>query len=614
MSGNDQIIAVAFRRSVWVLLVAGLVVTVGFALRAWLQSEPDVVVETPDIDLSVLLDSKEVLSVPPVAYRDVAAETGIDFVHVNGAYGERLLPETMGGGVAFLDYDNDQDQDLLLVNSDRWPFAPDADTASDRPALLRLYANDGQGQWTEVTEAVGLATLHAYGQGVAVGDYDGDGDVDLYVTAVGSNWLLENRSGQFIDVTAESGTAGDPTGWSSSAGFFDADGDGDLDLLVINYVKWSRALDIEVDYRLTGIGRAYGPPSNFEGTDAYLFINQGNGEFEDRSEVAGIRVANAATGRPVGKGLALVPVDLDEDGDLDVMVANDTVRNFVFRNDGRGQFEEVGTELGLGFDRNGMATGAMGIDFGHYRNDDALAIAIGNFANEMSSLYVARGARDTFADQAIGEGIGARSRLALTFGLFFYDYDADGWLDYMQVNGHVENEINQVQSSQQYRQPAQLFWNCGLQCTGPSFIEADASQRGDLARPIVGRGAAFADIDQDGSLELALTQIAGPMMLLHAEAQPDARWLRVRLNGRSPNTGAIGARVVLDNDGRRQFRTVMPTRSYLSQMELPVTFGLGAADRVDRLIVTWPDGSQTALDGIDANQTLLIDQAAPDPP
>ncbi|MEM7053799.1 MAG: CRTAC1 family protein [Pseudomonadota bacterium] len=610
MSGNDQIIGLAFRRSLRVILLLVLAVVLLLGLRWWLVQTPEEIIETPEIDLAVLLQDAEQRSVPAVGYVDIAERSGVDFVHVNGAYGERLLPETMGGGVAFLDYDNDLDQDLLLINSDLWPFRPIGESATQatRPPALRLYQNDGAGSFVEVTKQVGLSNLHFYGQGVAVGDYDADGDIDIYATAVGSNVLLNNQAGQFVDVTLESGTAGGAQSWSSSAGFFDADGDGDLDLFVVNYVRWTRELDIEVDYRLTGIGRAYGPPSNFAGTHSYLLINQGNGQFLDRSETAGIQVANTATGQPVGKGLAMIAVDLDEDGDLDVMVANDTVRNFVFRNDGQGQFEEIGTELGLGFDRNGMATGAMGIDFARYRNDDALAIAIGNFANEMSSLYVARGARTTFADQAIGAGIGARSRLALTFGLFFYDYDHDGWLDYMQVNGHVENEINQVQASQRYRQPAQLFWNCGESCSGPRFIELDSAQRGDLARPIVGRGAAYADIDSDGSLELALTQIAGPVMLLDDDSKPAANWLRVRLNGRAPNTGGIGARVELKTANRSQFRSVMPTRSYLSQVELPLTFGLGAVDVVDQLIVSWPGGGETVLADVAVNQVLAIDE------
>jgi len=593
--GQRLTIAAAFRYSLFVIVALLLLVAVVVGTRHLAQPEQEVLTRDAEVDLGGLLVPADGPLPPAVRFRDITAEAGIDFVHHNGATGERLLPETMGGGVAFLDYNGDGHQDLLFVDSGRWPWDPEAEQA--RSSSLRLYENDGRGRFREVTAAAGLDDLRFYGMGLAVGDYDGDGNMDFYVTAVGSNRLFRNTGNRFLETTGTAGLAGTDDGWSTSAAFFDYDGDGFLDLFVLNYVDWSREVDFEVDYRLAGIGRAYGPPTNFRGTQSSLYRNNGDGSFSETSEEAGIHVINPATGAPAGKALALAPTDLDGDGLLDVMVANDTVRNFVFHNLGNGRFEEVGSAWGLGFDRNGLATGAMGIDAGRFRNDETLAVAIGNFANEMSSFYVSQGLPGQFADEAIVSGIGPKTRLALTFGLFFFDYDLDGRLDYLQANGHVENDIAQVQASQRYRQPGQLFWNCGDECAG-TYRAVAADRIGDLARPIVGRGAAYADIDDDGRLDVILTQVAGPPLLLKNELNTGHHWLRVTLEGRSPNTAAIGASVMLDAGGQRQYRNVMPTRSYLSQVELPLTFGLGDAIEIDRLVIRWPDGEETTLTGL----------------
>ena len=336
---------------------------------------------------------------PRIVFTDIATEAGIDFTHVSGAYGERLLPETMGGGVAFLDYDSDGHQDLLLVNSGHWPWRETATTDGS----LRLYRNRGDGRFDDVSDAAGLDWTF-YGMGVAVGDYDADGRTDLFVTAVGRNRLLRNIDGErFEDATADAGVAGADDAWSTGAAFFDADGDGDLDLFVCNYVGWSPEIDRAVDFRLTGIGRAYGPPTDFPGTDSYLYRNDG-GVFADVSAEAGVEVANPSTGAPVGKALAVHPVDVDDDGLLDLIVANDTVRNFVFLNQGEGRFREVGIDTGLAFDTTGSATGAMGVDALRF-GEAMLGVAIGNFANEMSSFYVKRGQERVFSDDVIVAGM-----------------------------------------------------------------------------------------------------------------------------------------------------------------------------------------------------------------
>jgi len=604
---DDAIIGVVFRRSLLVLALVALVILAWVGWQ-WLDRPPVVAVEeAASLDLDDLLSQPDDPMAPAARFEDRAAVSGIDFEHVSGAYGERLLPETMGGGVAMFDYDDDGDQDLLFINGQPWPFGPEASAAP--PPALRLYANDGRGDFSEVTEAAGLGALHFYGMGVAIGDVDGDGRQDVFVSAVGRNRLLLNTPGGFVDRTEQAGVAGADEDWSTSAGFFDADGDGDLDLMVTQYVQWSREIDLAVDYRLTGIGRAYGPPTNFAGTQNRLYLNQGEGVFEEATEQAGLRVDNPATGEAVGKGLALIPADLDRDGLLDLVVANDTVRNFVFHNRGGGRFEEVGTEWGLGFDRNGMATGAMGIDAAYMLDDsDRLGIAIGNFANEMSSLYVSQAVPSQFADQSIAEGIGAPTRAALTFGVGFLDYDNDGRLDYVQANGHVENEINRVQSSQQYRQPAQLFWNCGADCA-QTFRVLPNDRIGDLAKPIVGRGLAWGDLNADGRIDLVLTQIDGPPLVLFNETDTDHHWLSVSLRGRAPNTAAIGAELVLEAGGRTQRRTVMPTRSYLSQVALPVHFGLGESERIDSLTIRWPDGGKQTLIDIQIDRLLEVSRS-----
>ena len=572
-----------------ILAVAGVAVYLATRLSA-----PPEIVEEAEVS-GPKPAPRTTIQPPAIQFTDITQSAGIDFVHENGAYGERLLPETMGGGVAFFDYDADGDQDLLFVNSDHWPWRPAPPT---RPTS-HLYRNLGGGTFEDVSTAAGL-DLTLYGMGVAVGDYDGDGDLDAYITALGGNRLLRNVDGRFIDVTDAVGVAGADDAWSTGAAFFDYDRDGDLDLFVCNYVRWSPEIDREVDYRLTGVGRAYGPPTDFAGVDNTLFRNDG-GRFRDVSAESGIQVANPATGLAVGKALAALPVDVNGDGWLDVAVANDTVRNFLFLNRQDGSFREASVELGLAFDTAGLATGAMGIDAAHFANDERLAIAIGNFANEMTSFYVSRAGANLFSDDAIVAGIGAESRRALTFGLLFLDVDLDGRLDLFAANGHVEPEITKVQASQRYAQPPQLFWNCGSRCTRP-FQLLD----GTLDTPIVGRGAAYADIDGDGDLDLALTQAGGSAVLLRNDQRLGNHWLRLKLRARSPNVHAIGARVIVEASSKRQFRTVMPSRSYLSQVEPTLTFGLGTANRVDMVTIIWPDGETKTWIDLQADRLHVL--------
>lgn len=590
------------RRAMWkslsVIGVFGVVVAAAIVLwNIRSQTEQTSVSDHEALGPRSLLG--EQLSAPALQFTDITRASGIDFTHETGAYGERLLPETMGGGVAFFDYDNDGAQDLLLINSDYWPWR----SAPADPPTSRLYRNLGDGSFEDVSATTGL-NFRAYGMGVAVGDYDGDGFVDVFVSALGENHLFKNVDGErFIETTSEVGVAGDLDVWSTSAAFIDYDRDGDLDLFVCNYISWSPEIDREVDYRLTGIGRAYGPPTDFAGMDSYLYRNDsgpGGTRFTDVSGHAGIQVAHETTGQPVGKALAVHPMDVNSDGWLDLVVANDTVRNFLFLNERDGHFREVGIESGLAFDTSGLATGAMGIDAAYFANDSRLAIAIGNFANEMSSFYVSRSGQTVFSDDAIIAGVGAQSRRALTFGLAFLDVDLDGYLDLLAANGHVEPEIHRVQSSQRYIQPVQLFWNCGSRCTRRYQL---VEENGDLGKPRAGRGAAYADIDGDGDLDLAITEVGGRFTLLRNDQDLDHHYARLSLRANGQNTLALGATVTLFTVKTTQTRTVMPSRSYLSQMELPITFGLGMESKVQRVIVNWPDGE------VESWSNLAVDRA-----
>ncbi len=613
---DDAVIGSALKTSLGVFAALAAVTVVVYGI--YFYNNRPVALPPPSKAAETGKREVEVANVPDVPLTDVTAESGIKFTHTSGAAGEKLLPETMGGGVAAFDFDNDGDSDILFVNSKNWPWKPDGTPAEAvDPAsapTLALYANDGKGKFTDVTKDVGLA-ISLYGMGVAVGDYDGDGWSDVYITAVGPNKLLKNEKGKFFDATADAGVAGADDDWSTGSTWLDYNRDGKLDLFVCNYVKWSREIDVAQGFTLTGNERAYGPPLSFEGTLCRLYQNDGEGKFTDVSEAAGIQVFNSQQPEkkiPAGKSLGIVTFDLDGDGWLDIVVANDTVQNFVFHNQGGKGFKEIGSEAGIAFGSDGSARGAMGIDIARPRNTPAVAVVIGNFANEPTSFFVSQGdpGKLLFSDESISNGLGPQTRLELKFGVFFFDYDLDGRLDVLAANGHLEEEINKVVPSQHYKQPPQLFWNAGAD-QKTEFVRVPKDKVGEgFSTPIVGRGAAYADFDGDGDLDVILTQVGGPPRLLRNDQKLGHHWLRVKLVGHGSNPEAQGATLRLHAGGVVQERVVSPTHGYLSQSELIATFGLGHSDKIDKLEVLWPDGTKQEVASPKADQLLTISQPA----
>ena len=602
VASDDSAIRAGLR---WSLVILGALAVAGlgafFALR---KTEGPAKIQVTPLAAPQTVQTAQKLTLPKAPFSEVGEAAGVRFRHFTGAAGEKLLPETMGAGAAFFDADGDGDADLLLVNGNRWPW----DTQGPASPGSALYRNDtapgGAIRFTDIAAGSGLETPF-HGMGAAVGDYDNDGRPDVFITAVGGARLFHNEGGgRFKDVTTTAGVGGKPDDWSTAATWFDLDNDGDLDLFVGHYVKWSRAIDAEVGYKIDGSTRAYGPPMNFQGTFPSLYRNEGGGRFTDISREGGVQVTNPSTGVPAAKSLGVVATDINADGFADLIVANDTVQNFVFENQRDGRFKEVGALTGIAFDSYGNTRGAMGIDAARFTDDGKLGIAIGNFANEMTALYVGGSSAGLFTDESISWGVGPASRLPLKFGVMFLDWDLDGRLDLLSVNGHLEEEITKVQASQKYRQPAQLFWNAGT----AGFVPVGPEQAGTaLFTPIVGRGCAQADLDGDGDDDLLFTQAGGAPLLLRNDRPAGGRWVRLKLVGTRSNRDALGATVQLKAGGKTQWRTVTANRGYLSSSALPITFGLGEATAVESIEIVWPGGQRQSVPSAQAQPGALTE-------
>ena len=497
----------------------------------------------------------------------VTQSAGINFRHNSGAFGAKYLPETMGSGCAFLDYDCDGWLDILLANGCDWPGH------KRQRSTLRLYRNNRNGTFSDVTAAAGLA-VEMYGMGVAVADYDNDGWPDIYVTSVGQNRLFHNTGkGHFVDVTAKAGLA-DRSSFSTSAMWFDYNRDGLLDLFVCNYVQWSPQHDVFCS--VDGKNKSYCTPEAYRGSTCWLFRNRGDGTFEDVTATSGLFDTSS-------KSLGVALIDCDRDGWPDLVVANDTQPNKLYRNLRDGTFEEIGVRSGIAFSDDGRARAGMGIDVGDFDNSGINGIAITNFDNEMLALYRA-GQSGSFADIAMQSGIGPASRDTLGFGCAFFDADLDGRVDLVAANGHIDATVRNMRSA--YAQAPHLFLNQGAGRFRNVVREAGA----EFAAPKVARGLACGDFDNDGDVDLLLTINQGPALLFRNDILNGNRSLCLRLVGSRSNRDGIGSVIRLYTADGAQMRTVKSGSSYLSQSALPVTFGLGPRDSARRITVEWPSG------------------------
>ncbi|MGA2592087.1 MAG: CRTAC1 family protein [Bryobacteraceae bacterium] len=524
---------------------------------------------------------------PSVKFTDVTAQAGIKFVHNSGRAGKKFLPETLGSGVAWFDADGDGWPDLLFINSKDW-------TPRGRKSLPALCRNNHDGTFTNITAGSGL-DVEMYGMGVAIGDYDNDGRDDVYITALEGDRLFHNEGhGKFRDVTKESGI--DNASFGTSAAWLDYDRDGKLDLFVANYVQWTAKGDLWCS--LDGATKSYCTPESYKGTSSKLYHNLGNGRFEDVSKKAGVA-------DPTSKSLGVTVLDYNGDGWPDLFVSNDTQPNKLYRNNRDGTFTEEGMAAGVAFGEDGVSRGAMGVDAADYDRSGRAHLLVGNFSNQMLGLYHNEGS-GLFVDEAPKSTVGRASLLTLAFGVFFFDYDLDGYPDIFAADGHIEEEISRVQPKVQYREPPLLFHNLGK----GQFDDVTTQMGPAFNRPVVARGAAYADYDRDGDLDIVVTTNDGPAYLFRNDGGNQNNWINIRLVGRKSNRDGIGAVVRVTSKSGKQWNMVRSGSSYCSQSDLALTFGLGRDPDVQAIEIEWPSGTKQKLAGVAANQFLTIDEAA----
>jgi hypothetical protein len=523
--------------------------------------------------------------VSDVHFTDVTASAGIHFVHNAGKSGRKYLPETVGSGAAFFDADGDGWSDIFLVNSRSW-------TPGAKKSTSALYRNNKNGTFTDITAGSGL-DAQLYAIGVAVGDYDNDGRDDLYVTALEGDRLYRNLGGgHFRDVAKTSGIHNADFG--TSAAWFDYDKDGRLDLFVANYVQWSQKTDVSCS--LDGKNKSYCTPESYKGTSSRLFHNLGNGRFADVTVKAGV-------GDPTSKSLGVAVVDYDNDGWPDLFVANDTQPNKLYHNNKNGTFTDRAMTAGVALSDDGSARGAMGVDFADYDRSGRYHILVGNFSNQMLGLYHNEGS-GLFIDEAPGSAVGRESLRSLAFGVFFFDYDLDGYPDILAANGHIEEQIARVQPKIHYEEPPLLFRNVG----GKRFENVSSNVGPAFMKPMVARGVIYSDYDHDGDLDVLFTTSNGPARLLRNDGGNKNHWLTVRTRGAKSNRDGIGAVVRIESASGKQWSTVHSGSTYASQSDLALTFGLGSDPSVKTVQVEWPSGVKQSFSRVAANQIVTIDE------
>jgi hypothetical protein len=537
--------------------------------------------------LVLVLLAAAIPSPPTLHFTDVTAAAGIKFVHNSGRAGKKWLPETMGSGCAFFDADGDGWPDILLVNGKDW-------TPRGRRTEAALYRNNHDGTFTDITRGSGL-DIEIYGLGVAVADYDNDGREDVYITALGGDHLFHNEGGgRFRDVTREAGIRN--AAFPASAVWLDYDRDGKVDLFVANYVEWSPQKDLWCS--LDGATKSYCTPESYHGASSRLYRNLGDGKFQDVTGQAGLY-------DPSSKSLGVAVLDYDNDGWPDLFVANDTQPNKLYHNNRDGTFTEEGLRAGVAFGEDGAARGAMGVDTADYDHSGRWHLLVGNFSNQMLGLYHNEG-NGLFVDEAPRSAVGRSSLLSLTFGCFFFDYDLDGWPDIFAANGHIDEEIGRVQPRVQYKQPPLLFRNLGQ----GRFEDVSKAMGPQFARPMVARGAAYADFDRDGDLDLLVADNQGPAVLFRNDGGNANHWLSLRLVGTKSNRDAIGAVVrVTSPSAGSQIERVHSGSSYCSQSDLALTFGLGRDTQASSIDIQWPSGAAQRLTNIPANQFLRVKES-----
>jgi hypothetical protein len=526
--------------------------------------------------------------VPIVQFVDIARQSGVVFHHTNGASKDKHLVETMGSGGLFFDYDGDGWIDIFLVDG-----GSIADAAANKRARHRLFHNRGNGTFEDVTERSGI-THRDYGMGACSGDYDGDGRPDLYITGFGHNALYRNRGdGTFVDVTASAHVGG--AKWGASCAFADLDRDGDLDLWITNYVDADRAHNPYCGDAKKG-ERFYCHPLSYEPLPNTVYRNDGKGVFTDVSAASGVAAVR-------GNGLGVVVADYDGDGWPDVFVANDTMPNFLFRNTGGFKFTENGLASGVAVGADGKARAGMGIDAGDYNGDGKLDLVITNLDFEMHTLY--RGLDNGLFNYAtIESGVGFPTLPFVGFGVAFLDFDNDGLLDIAIADGHILDNAPLFRKGSTYLQRKLLFRNIN----GRRFVEVGRTAGPGFATEQIGRGLAIGDIDNDGDLDILVTNNGQDANLLRNDGGNRANALVVRLRGAGMNTDAIGARVRVTTGTKTQMRDVRAGSSYLSQNDLRAHFGLGTATKADRVEVAWPSGKKEVVADVAANQILTIEE------